>query len=110
MKRVNLILIRIFQLVVFLLFTFFVLAYFGALLLVPLSALTQLTGILSLVGIPGTLAAILSLPIVGYLGYLVYRIPGLVIMLFETGFEVAIIGQSRIADFSGLAESVRQSD
>lgn len=106
MNRVNIALVRIVQLIVFLLFTFIVLTYFGTLILVPLNVLTQICGLLTWLGLPGVLAALLALPMVGYLGYLVYKIPRLLLALLEIGFELAIIGQSRVCDFNDIVASI----
>jgi hypothetical protein len=106
MNNVNIVLIRIVQLVVFLLFTFIVLTYFGTLILIPLDILTQISALLTLIGLHGALAALLSLPIVGYLGYLVYKIPRLLPTVLEIGFELAIIGQSRVREFNDIVASI----
>lgn len=106
MNRINIALVRIVQLIVFLLFTSIVLIYFGTLILIPLDLIAQLSALLTLVGLPGALAALLSLPIVGYLGYLVYKIPRLLSTVLEIGFELAIIGQSRVCEFNDIAASI----
>lgn len=110
MNRINIALVRIVQLIVFLLFTFIVLTYFGTLVLIPLNVLTQISAMLTLVGLPGALAAVLSLPIVGYLGFLVYKIPRLLSTVLEIGFELAIIGQSRVCEFNDIVASIGAAD
>ena len=110
MNNVNIALVRIIQLIVFLLFTFIVLTYFGTLLLIPLDVLTQMTALLTWVGLPGVLAAMLALPIVGYLGYLVYKIPRLLSTVLEIGFELAIIGQSRVCEFNEIVASINSTE
>ncbi len=106
MNRVNIALVRIVQLIVFLLFAFIVLTYFGTLILIPLDVLTQVSALLTVVGLPGALAAVLSLPIVAYLGFLIYRIPRLLETVLEIGFELAIIGQSRVCEFNDIVASI----
>ena len=106
MNKVNVALVRVFQFVVFLLFTFMVLVYFGTLILIPLDALAQLINILTLVGLPGVVSTLIAIPVVGYLGYLIVKIPGLLAALFEIGFELAIVGQSRVQDFNEIVAAL----
>lgn len=110
MNNVNIVLVRIVQLVVFLLFTFIVLIYFGALVLIPLDVLMTVSGFLTLIGLPGVFAVLISLPIVGYLGYLVYKIPRLISTVLEIGIELVIIGQSRVCEFNDIAASISGSE
>jgi hypothetical protein len=110
MNSVNIALVRIVQLIVFLLFTFIVLTYFGTLILIPLDLLAQISALLAWVGLPGALAAVLSLPIVGYLGFLVYKIPRLLSTVLEIGFELAIIGQSRVYEFNDIVASMNAAE
>lgn len=109
MKKLNIALVRVLQFVVFVLFTFIVLVYFGTLLLIPLDLVSQLVGILTAVGFPGVLATLIAIPIVGYLGFLIFKIPGLLSTLLEIGFELAIIGQSRVQDFNEIVASLNGS-
>lgn len=106
MKKLNVALVRVFQFVVFLLFTFMVLVYFGTLILIPLDAVVQLVGLLTLVGLPGVVSTMIAIPVVGYLGYLIFKIPGLLAVLIEIGFELAIIGNSRVQDFNEIVASL----
>ncbi|MCI0654094.1 MAG: hypothetical protein L0Y38_03685 [Methylococcaceae bacterium] len=110
MNRINIVLVRIAQLIVFLLFTFIVLTYFGTLILIPLDVVAQISALLAWIGLPGALAAVLSLPIVGYLGFLVYKIPRLLSTVLEIGFELAIIGQSRVCEFNDIVASMSTAD
>ncbi|MGH8499808.1 MAG: hypothetical protein ACRERV_13535 [Methylococcales bacterium] len=110
MNSVNITLVRIIQLIVFLLFTFIVLTYFGTLILLPLDALTQISGLLTWVGLPGVLAVVLALPIVGSLGFLIYKIPRLLSTLLEIGFELTIIGQSRVCEFNDIVASISATE
>ncbi|MGH8476429.1 MAG: hypothetical protein ACRERV_03865 [Methylococcales bacterium] len=103
---VSIVLVRLLQLVVFLIFTAIVLIYFGTLILLPLDALTQISSLLAWLGLPGVLAVVLALPIVGILAYVVYKIPRLLTLLLETGFELAIIGQSRVCEFNDIVASI----
>ncbi len=109
MNKVNVALVRVFQFVVFFLFTFMVLVYFGTLILIPLDALAQLVNILTLIGLPGVVSTLIAIPIVGYLGFLIFKIPGLLAVLIEIGFELAIIGQSRVQDFNEIVASLDYS-
>ena len=91
------------QFVVFVLFTFIVLVYFGTLILLPLDVVVLISKLLggSLIG------AIVALPVVAYLGKVVYSTPGLVALLIETGLELVNTGKQKVAAFGALAESVK---
>jgi len=107
MKKVNVALVRLLQFVVFVFFTFMVLAYFGVLLLVPLDALSLLIKLLTAVGFNGVIAALIGVPVVAYLGLIVYRTPGLVKMLLDIGMDLVNAGKSRVDEFNKLAETVK---
>ncbi len=106
MKKVNVALVRLLQFVVFVLFTFMVLAYFGALLLLPLDALSLLIKLLTAFGFNGVLAAIIGVPVVGYLGLIIYKTPGLVKILLDIGLDLVSTGKTRVDEFNKLAEDV----
>ncbi|MCK5831840.1 MAG: hypothetical protein KAH20_16215 [Methylococcales bacterium] len=107
MNKVNVALVRLLQFVVFALFTFMVLAYFGAMVLVPLDLIVLVTKILSVVGISGIFSVIIAVPVVGYLGMIVYKTPGLVQMIIDTGLDLAKTGKERVEAFGKMAESVQ---
>ncbi len=105
MKNINVALVRLLQFVVFVLFTFMVLIYFGAMVLLPLDAAVLLIKLMTLFGLNGFIAAFIAIPIVAYLGLRVYRIPGLVKMVIDTGVELVNTGKAKIDAFNALAES-----
>ncbi|MGD7035170.1 MAG: hypothetical protein CVV06_13335 [Gammaproteobacteria bacterium HGW-Gammaproteobacteria-10] len=105
MKNINVALVRLLQFVVFVLFTFMVLIYFGAMVLLPLDAAVLLIKLMTLFGLNGLIAAFIAIPIVAYLGLRVYRIPGLVKMIIDTGVELVNTGKAKIDAFNALAES-----
>ena len=105
MKNINVALVRLLQFVVFVLFTFMVLIYFGAMVLLPLDAAVLLIKLMTLFGLNGLIAAFIAIPIVAYLGLRVYRIPGLVKMIIDTGVELVNTGKAKIDAFNSLAES-----
>ena len=108
MNKVNVALVRLLQFVVFVLFTFMVLTYFGALILVPLEILSLLIKLMSIVGINAIIATLIALPIVGYLGLMVYKTPGLCKMLLDTGMDLVHTGKAKIDAFNEIAEAVKQ--
>lgn len=110
MNALNIAIVRVLQLVVFLLFTFIVLTYFGTLILIPLDVVTKLSALLTWVGLPGVLAAVFAIAIVAYLGFLIYKIPRLLTMLMEIGFELAMIGQSRVYEFNDIVASINAAE
>jgi hypothetical protein len=82
-----------------------VLIYFGAMVLLPLDAAVLLIKLMTLFGLNGFIAAFIAIPIVAYLGLRVYRIPGLVKMVIDTGVELVNTGKAKIDAFNALAES-----
>ncbi len=73
MVKVNIALVRLLQFVVFVLFTFMVLAYFGAMVLVPLDLVVLMIKIMGVVGINDLFAAVVVVPVVGYLCLIAYK-------------------------------------
>jgi len=107
MKKINVALVRLLQFVVFVLFTFMVLAYFGAMILVPLDAVVLITKLLGVIGLGSLFGAIVAIPVVGYLGMIVYKTPGLVAMIIETGLDLVNTGKDRIEAFNKIAEDIK---
>ncbi|WP_305907797.1 hypothetical protein Q9L42_013945 [Methylomarinum sp. Ch1-1] len=107
MNKINVALVRLLQFVVFVLFTFMVLAYFGALILVPLDLVVLLTKLLSFVGISTLFGAIVAIPVVGYLGMIVYKTPGLLQMLIDTGVDLVKTGKQRVEAFNEIVDSIK---
>lgn len=107
MNKVNVALVRLLQFVVFVLFTFMVLAYFGAMVLIPLDLVVLIIKVLGVVGIGGLIAAAIAVPVVAYLGLIVYKTPGLVSMILETGLGLISTGKERVEAFNKIAESVK---
>ncbi len=107
MKNLNLALIRLLQFVVFALFTFIVLVYFGALILLPLDLVVLASKFLSMFGIGTLFGAIVAAPGVFYLGKIVYSTPGLVQMLVDNGIDLVNMGKQRVDAFNKLAEAAR---
>jgi len=75
MKKVNVALVRLLQFVVFVLFTFMVIAYFGAMVLLPLDAIALLIKLMGVIGLHGFIGALIAIPVVGYLCLIVYKTP-----------------------------------
>ena len=107
MKNVNVALVRFLQFVVFVLFTFMVLIYFGAMILLPLDAAVLLIKLFTAVGLNGFIAAFIAVPVVAYLGMKIYKMPGLCKMVIDTGVELVNTGKAKIEAFNAIAESVK---
>lgn len=107
MKKINYILVRLLQFVVFSVFTFVVITYFGALVLVPLDAVAILVKLMGLVGIHGFIGALIAIPAVGYLCLIVYKTPGLCEMIVNTGVELVKTGRDKVEAFNPIAEAVK---
>jgi len=107
MKKVNVGLVRLLQFVVFVLFTFIVIAYFGAMVLLPLDAIALLIKLLGVLGLHGFIGALIAIPTVGYLCLIVYKTPGLCKMVVDTGIDLVKTGKLRIEAFNGIVEAVK---
>lgn len=107
MKNLNVALVRLLQFVVFVLFTFIVLVYFGTMILLPLDIVVLLTKFLGLFGIGSLFGAILAVPAVAYLGKIVYATPGLIQMLIDNGIDLVNTGKQRVEAFNKLAEAAK---
>ena len=97
--KVDTALIRVFQFVTFVLFTFMVLAYYGAMLLLPLTLLTQIIRLLSAIGLPGFIAGAAALGAVAYLANCLYQMPTLYKSIIDTGTELVKFGYEKIMQF-----------
>jgi hypothetical protein len=107
MKKVNFVLVRLLQFVVFSVFTFVVITYFGALILLPLDAVAILVKLMGIVGIHGFIGAVIAIPAVGYLCLMVYKIPGLCQMIVDTGVELIKTGRAKVEAFNPIADAVK---
>ncbi len=107
MKKLNLILIRLLQFAVFALFTFFVLAYFGTMILLPLDMVVLISKLLGFVGMGTLFGAIVAVPVVAYLGKIIYNTPGLIQMIIDNGIDLVNIGKQQVEAFNKLAEAAK---
>jgi hypothetical protein len=107
MKKVNVAVVRLLQFVVFVVFTFVVIAYFGAMVLLPLDAIALLVKLMGVVGIHGFIGALIAIPAVGYLCLMVYKTPGLCKMIVDTGVDLIKIGKLKIEAFNEIVDAVK---
>lgn len=107
MKNLNVALVRLLQFVVFALFTFIVLVYFGTMLLLPLYIVVLISKMLNLLGIGTLFGAIIAVPVVAYLGKIVYGTPGLIQMIIENGLDLVNLGKQRVDAFNKIAEAAK---
>lgn len=107
MKFVNVALARLFQFIVFVIFTFAVLVYFGTFLLLPLNILVQLINLFALIGLPNIIAAVLAAALLAYIGYLVYRMPDLYKTVMDIGVELVMFGYSQVKRFEKIVKSIK---
>lgn len=106
MKKVNVGLVRLLQFVVFVLFTFMVLAYFGAMVLLPLSIVVAIVKILGVVGLHGFIGALVAVPVAGYLTMVVYKTPGLCPLIVDTGVELVKTAKTKIEAFNDILKEL----
>ena len=107
MKKVNVALVSLLQFVVFVLFTFFVIAYFGAIVLLPLDAIALLIKFLGVIGLHGFIGALIAIPVIGYLCLIVYKIPGLGKMVVDNGVELVKTGKVKVDAFNEIVATVK---
>jgi hypothetical protein len=109
MKKINVVLTRLLQFMVFVIFTFTVIAYFGAFILLPLDAIVLLIKLLGLFGLHGFIGALVAIPAVGYLCLTVYKMPELCKLVIDTGFELVKTGKAKIEAFNEIANALPQN-
>ncbi|TAN70768.1 MAG: hypothetical protein EPN17_03775 [Methylobacter sp.] len=107
MKKVNVALVRLLQFVVFVVSIFMVIAYFGAMVLLPLDAVVLLIKLMGVVGFNGFIAAFIAIPAIGYLSLVVYKTPGLCKMVVDTGVDLIKTGKTRVEAFNEIADAVK---
>ncbi|PPC89471.1 MAG: hypothetical protein CTY34_11340 [Methylobacter sp.] len=107
MKKINFALVKLIQFMVFVIFTFVVLAYFGAFVLLPLDAIALLVKLLSAIGLNGFIAAFIAIPAIGYLCFMVYKTPNLVQTVIDTGIDLVKTGKDKVAAFNTIADTVK---
>jgi hypothetical protein len=105
--KLNLILAKVFQFVIFVLFTFMALVYFGALLIVPLGVLAQPIKFFSAIGLPTILSVIFGISILGYLGWAVSRMPELYKLVINIGVDLVNFSHAQIKRFDPLIEAAK---
>ncbi|MCX7099269.1 MAG: hypothetical protein NTV43_15330 [Methylococcales bacterium] len=107
MKKVNVALVRLLQFVVFVVFTFVVIVYFGAMVLLPLDAIALLIKLMGVIGLHGFIGALVAIPAVGYLCLIVYKTPGLCKMIVDTGVDLVKTGKVKVEAFNEIADAVK---
>lgn len=107
MKKVNIALVRLLQFLVFVVFTFTVLVYFSAMVLLPLDAVAIMIKLFGLFGLNTLIGALIAIPVVGYLAMTAYKIPGLFKMMIDTGLDLVSTAKIRVEAFNSIVESVK---
>jgi hypothetical protein len=107
MKKVNVALVRLLQFIVFVLFIFMVIVYFGAMVLLPLDAIALLIKLMGVFGLHGFIGALIAIPIVGYLCLVVYKTPGLCKMVVDTGVDLIKTAKLRVDAFNDIINAVK---
>ncbi len=108
MEFANIALVRLFQFVTVVLFTFLVLGYFWVLIFLPLDVAMLLVGIFSGVGIPEIVSTLLAFAVIGYLGFVLCRMRELYEMVLSIGIEIALIGQAQFLRFGDMLDSIKK--
>ncbi|GAB6068198.1 hypothetical protein JCM13664_15170 [Methylothermus subterraneus] len=106
MKWLNLGLIRLFEFLTLLLYSFFVLVYFGAWLLLPLDILSVLIQALGGLGLPVIVSMPVAAAVSGGFCYLVYKMPELYQILLNGGIELTNAGYIQIQRLESIGEKI----
>ncbi len=101
--NIDLILIRFFQFILFAVFVFIVMVYFGTLLLVPLDLLYQVQRVLVFIGIPAVLSVLLTLGIITYAGYNLWKKPEIWRYLLDTGMTLFNFSMEQVKGMEKMA-------
>jgi hypothetical protein len=104
MKKLDVILAKVFKFITFVFFTFTALVYFGVLLLLPLDILFQIVRIVHGIGLPTVLAAGVGIAALGYIGHAVWKMPALYGLILDIGKQLVTFGHSQIQRFDALPE------
>jgi hypothetical protein len=109
MKQVNidLVLIRFFQFILFAVFIFIVMVYFGTLLLIPLDLLFQLQRVLVFVGVPAVISVLLTGGLVTYAGYTLWKKPELWGYLLDTGKTLFNFAVEQVKGMEQMANAAK---
>ena len=100
-------LIKLVQFVVFAAFTFAILVYGSALLLLPLGAVDMLIDIMGMAGLKNHLiGAGIAIPVVAYVVREAFNTPGLVKLMVEGGIDLLCTAKTRVEAFNELVEEV----
>lgn len=106
MKRLNLGLIRLFEFFTLLLYSFFVLTYFGAFLLLPLDIVSLLVKGMGAIGLPSLVSVPVAGAVAGIFCYLVYKLPELYRTILNGGVELTNAGYAQIQHLEAIARSI----
>ncbi|TPW18002.1 MAG: hypothetical protein FD130_435 [Halothiobacillaceae bacterium] len=108
MQKVEIILIRLTQLVVALFFTTMLFIYGGSAVLIPLAVLMGAVNFLDQgIGFNGIFATVVAAPAVGWLLYKLYLIPNVIILLMETGLGLFKMAINSFREFEAIAKKVK---
>ena len=108
MKKTNLVLVRLLQFVVFVIFTSTVLIYISVMVLLPLEFVALLIKFLGLLGLGSLIAALIAIPLVGYFAFTAYKIPNLGKMVIDTGLDLVTMGKAKVDAFNELADEMKK--
>ena len=110
MKQINidLVLIRFFQFILFVVFIFIVIVYFATLLLIPLDLMFQLQRILVFIGIPAILSVLATSGFVAYAGYTLSKKPEIWRLLLDVGISLFNMAVERVKEMDKMAIAAKE--
>ncbi|SMF96853.1 hypothetical protein SAMN02949497_4267 [Methylomagnum ishizawai] len=99
------ILAKVFKFIVFVMFTFMMLVYFGVLLVLPLDVMFQIIHLFQGLGLPVAVAGGIGIAALGYLVYSIYKFTKLHQLLLDIGLQLIYFGQDQVKRFDDLIPS-----
>jgi hypothetical protein len=111
MATVNVIIVRAFEFLFFVLFTYLILVYGGILLLLPLDLVVQIIHALNFVfGDHGFLYAFFSVAAIAALVYRIYKMPVLWKAILDTGYALVRLGYKQNRYFEAMIRSFSDNE
>ena len=109
MKKIDIVIIRAFQFLILMFFTFAVFLYYGSVLMIGLALLTNLTAMFGHV-FGAFLSAILGFAVLLGICYYVARMPRLVETFLAVGMDLIRLAHGSVTRFGALAASGAEQD
>lgn len=102
--KTNTILTKVFKFIIFVLFTFMTLVYFGVLLLLPLDIMYQVIRLAQGLGLPTVVSVGIGIAALAYVGHAIWKMPALYGLILDIGKQIVSFGHAQIQRFDNLVQ------